>query len=622
MKNRKTGAQEAPSFISFRKLVYEALPEMWTFQILTAVILGIVSFLLTSLIDAVAGFGSATLTSANWKNYLLNWRSPVLLILGIALLLCYLIIEVFAQIHLTGDILSGRKLSTFGEIKKGVRSLKLFWNPSGILVLLFIFIAVPLCGIGYSISLTESFYVPNFIMDVILQKILFTVLYYGAMLALIWIAYRSAFTLHGVLLDGKSPREARKLSSEIIKKNRKSFIIGMIKMGLMLVGVLIIVQIIVNLIPGIMLDVWGMELPKGYRIDVLETGGELLTDTDISVIIYRILSAITVLLGGYIYYVTILLGSSYMMLKLTRFYLEYTGRKTELWPERPKKSLYRWKVLFMIAVSVLVLLISLGLGVSYNQVFDNTEPVRVIAHRAGGSLAPENSLEGLQAAIDHDCYGSEIDVQRTKDGYYVINHDNTLKRVAGVNKTPGEMTLAEIRTLRIDNGGAVSSVVTIEEMLDVIRGKEKLFIELKGAGADRQMVDDLVRIIREKDCEEDCVLISLNYEVIDYAESNYPEFETGTLFFFGLGDVSGLNCDLLIMEEEAASEGRINDIHAAGKKAVVWTVNRQTGMQHFLDSAADAIITDEVVLAEEVQKMLDERTDYEVLVDRLGDFWN
>ena len=159
-------------------------------------------------------------------------------------------------------------------------------------------------------------------------------------------------------------------------------------------------------------------------------------------------------------------------------------------------------------------------------------------------------------------------------------------------------------------------------MLDVIRGKEKLFIELKGAGADRQMVDDLVRIIREKDCEEDCVLISLNYEVIDYAESNYPEFETGTLFFFGLGDVSGLNCDLLIMEEEAASEGRINDIHAAGKKAVVWTVNRQTDMQHFLDSAADAIITDEVVLAEEVQEMLDGRTDYEVLVDRLGDFWN
>ena len=214
-------------------------------------------------------------------------------------------------------------------------------------------------------------------------------------------------------------------------------------------------------------------------------------------------------------------------------------------------------------------------------------------------------------------------MQRTKDGYYIINHDNTFKRVAGVNKAPGEMTLAEIRELKIQGeDGTVSSVVTLEEMLDVIHGKEKLFVELKGAGADRQMVDDLVRIIREKDCGDDCVLISLNYELIDYAETNYPEFETGTLFFFGLGDVSKLNCDILIMEEEAASENRINGIHEAGKKAVVWTVNKEEGMLHFLDSEADAVITDEVILAEEVQKQLDERTDYRVLGDRLGDFWD
>ena len=591
--------------------------------ILTALILAIVSFLLTGLINAVAGSGSATLTSANWKNYLLNWRSPILLILGGALLLCYLIVEVFSQIHLTGDILAGRKVSTLAEIGKGIRSLKLFRCPVGILVLLFIFIAVPLCGIGYSISLTESFYVPNFIMDVILQKILFTVLYYGVMLVLIWIAYRSVFTLHGVLLDGKTPREAQRLSSEIVKKNRKSFLLGMLKMGLFLVLVLLIVQIVVNLIPGVLLEMRGMELPKNYRIDVLESGAEALTETDISVIVYRMVSSVTVLLGGYIYYVTVLLSGSYLMLKLTRFYLEYTGRKTELWPERPKKSLYRWKVLFMIAVSVLVLFISLVLGVCYDQIFDNLGHAELIAHRAGGTLAAENSLEGLEAAIDHGCYGSEIDVQRTKDGYYVINHDNNFKRVAGVNKTPGEMTLEEIRALRIEGaGGESASVVTIEEMLDVIRGKEKLFVELKGAGADTQMVDDLVRIIREKDCEEDCVLISLNYELIDYAETNYPEFDTGTLFFFGLGDVSKLNCDLLIMEEEAASESRINGIHEAGKKAIVWTVNREAGMQRFLDSAVDAVITDEVVLAEDVRKMLDERTDYRVLVDRLGDFWD
>ena len=638
MKSRPTGAKSEPelrrsffiperdpaSSISFRRLVYEALPEMWTFQILTALLLAVLSFFLTGVINGVAGSGSATLTSANWRSYLINWRSPILLLLGIALLLCYLIIEVFAQIHLTGDILSGEKVSTLGEIKKGIRSLRLFWNPAGILVLVFIFFAVPLCGIGYSVSLTGSFYVPNFIMDVILQKILFSVLYFAAMIVLAWIAYRSAFTLHGVLLDGKSPLEAQRESSRIVKQNRKRFIKSMLKTALFLVLLMIIVQIFVNFIPGVFLELRGAELPREHRIDLERIAEEeLFTQTDISVIGYRTFSAVTVLLGGYIYYVTVLLGGSYLMLKLTRCYLEYTGRDTELWPERPRRSLYRWKVILMIVVSVFVLFAALIVGVVYDQVFDRTEPVLVIAHRAGGTLAPENSLEGLEAAIAHECYGSEIDVQRTKDGYYIINHDNTFKRVAGVNKAPGEMTLAEIRKLRIRGAdGTASSVVTLEEMLDVIRGKEKLFVEMKGAGADRKMVDDLVRIIREKDCEDDCVLISLNYELIDYAETNYPEFETGTLFFFGLGDVSKLNCDLLIMEEEAASENRINGIHEAGKKAVVWTVNKEEGMLRFLDSEADAIITDEVELAEEVQQELDERTEYRVLLDRLGDFWD
>ncbi|MBQ9342965.1 MAG: hypothetical protein IJT99_02080, partial [Clostridia bacterium] len=250
--------------------------------------------------------------------------------------------------------------------------------------------------------------------------------------------------------------------------------------------------------------------------------------------------------------------------------------------------------------------------------------IRIIAHWAGGTMASENSIDGLHLAIEHGCYGSEIDVQRTKDGYYVINHDTTFQRVADVNKRPEEMTLEEIRELRIQDttgSGAELPVVTLEEMLDVIRGKEKLYIELKGATADRQMVDDLVRIIREYDCEEYCALISLNYDVIDYAETTYPEFETGTLFFLGLGDVSRLNCDLLIMEESSATDNRIRQIHSAGKLAVVWTVNTEEGMRRFLESEIDGIITDEVPLSEHVQADLDCRTDLQVMIDRMSDIW-
>jgi glycerophosphoryl diester phosphodiesterase len=142
-------------------------------------------------------------------------------------------------------------------------------------------------------------------------------------------------------------------------------------------------------------------------------------------------------------------------------------------------------------------------------------------------------------------------------------------------------------------------------------------VELKGKTADRQMVDDAVRIIREHDCVEDTALISLKYDLIKYAETTYPEFETGTLFFASLGDVSSLKCDLLIMEEGNADEENIRMIHDAQKTAVVWTVNSEENMHDFLDSEVDAIITDEVVMAREVQARLDDRTILELLEDKI-----
>lgn len=150
----------------------------------------------------------------------------------------------------------------------------------------------------------------------------------------------------------------------------------------------------------------------------------------------------------------------------------------------------------------------------------------------------------------------------------------------------------------------------------------EVFIELKGVTADRQMVDDTVTLVRAYDCVGDVALISLHYDVIDYAETTYPEFETGVLFFGAIGDLSKLNCDLLIMEEETATEDRIKKIHEAGKQAIVWTVNSADSMYRFLDSDVDAVITDQIRLAIETQKNLDDRTDLQVLQDHLLNFWD
>ena len=60
--------------------------------------------------------------------------------------------------------------------------------------------------------------------------------------------------------------------------------------------------------------------------------------------------------------------------------------------------------------------------------------MKIIAHR-GGKIGKENSLETLTIAARMDTYAVECDIRRTKDGVYVIYHDDNLSRLAGYDAT-------------------------------------------------------------------------------------------------------------------------------------------------------------------------------------------
>jgi glycerophosphoryl diester phosphodiesterase len=59
---------------------------------------------------------------------------------------------------------------------------------------------------------------------------------------------------------------------------------------------------------------------------------------------------------------------------------------------------------------------------SVNKVF-------VVAHRAAWKKAPENSRLSVEHAIDMGADIVEIDVRRTKDGVFVLTHDETIDRI-------------------------------------------------------------------------------------------------------------------------------------------------------------------------------------------------
>ena len=116
-----------------------------------------------------------------------------------------------------------------------------------------------------------------------------------------------------------------------------------------------------------------------------------------------------------------------------------------------------------------------------NDKIQRTAPFRGVnyAHRGlfeKDQSIPENSLPAFRRAAAAG-YGAELDVQLSKDGQVVVFHDDTLKRMTGVEGRVDAYDLEELQTFRL----AEESEETIPLFTDVLEAfpDGPLVVELK-----------------------------------------------------------------------------------------------------------------------------------------------
>ena len=618
---------KAQKEVKFGRLATQAIPEFWMVQFFSKIILLLLSFLFGKITTAVIGARVTALTTANLKNVLLSWQGPVLILIGIAFVLIYIAIDLFLSVVISGKIIRGDKASFFPSLKESFVSLKRFLNPDGISILLYVLFAVPLIGVGFATGVTKSFKIPNFIMDVIMKRPLFATIYVIGIIVLLVIGFFFVFSLHAVLLSGKTPKEAKKYSVQLIKKHWLRFYLSIILVVAIMFGIRYGANLLMARITNAGFKQVEQTLPMNHDVPDLLEGDDIgmLTDLDKEVINYRFASALSTLIPGYVDLMIYMICLGLLMLYFTKLYLKYDQEEQDgtkpVYLSRPKRVTYYLKIILMIGIAIAAVIGSIFIALLFDNYVDRKN-VEVYAHRAGGTLALENSVEGLRLAKEHGCTGGEIDVQRTKDGKYIIYHDDDFSRLAGVKKKPAEMTFDEVMELELKDQNGSGKVATLEEILEAARNYDmKLLVELKGETADEKMADDVVAKVHEMGVEKYVILISLKQDLMTYAKEKYPEFETSVIFFAGLGDYTKLDCDYLGIEEGIATEALCSDAHANGKKVDVWTPNDAISLYTFLDSSVDCITTDQVELAEDVQYVLDRRTDRAILEDRLFNFW-
>jgi glycerophosphoryl diester phosphodiesterase len=222
--------------------------------------------------------------------------------------------------------------------------------------------------------------------------------------------------------------------------------------------------------------------------------------------------------------------------------------------------------------------------------------VEITGHRGSKVRAPENTLSALRQAIDEGADYAEIDVQTTADGVVVLLHDSDLRRVASVSRRLRDINYGELKD--IDVGSWFASefskerIPTLQEAIDLARGRIKLNIELKYTWPDPTLTQKVAKIIQQNGFSSDCVVSSLNFEAVTEMKAAFPEIVTGFIVFTAAGNLSRMEADFLSINAARATPRLVRQLHRNGRAVHVWTVNDFNNVISMIEVGVDNIITD------------------------------
>lgn len=206
---------------------------------------------------------------------------------------------------------------------------------------------------------------------------------------------------------------------------------------------------------------------------------------------------------------------------------------------------------------------------------------KMIAHRGLSDIEPENTNASFIAAGNRSYFGIETDIHRTKDGYFVVSHDDSLMRTAGVDINVEESTLAEIQAVTLfDKDGAKDRIdlhpTTLENYIKICKKYEKhSVLELKSEFTDEEIAR-IIDIIRELDYIDNVTFISFKYDNLTKVRKILPKQSAQFLFRdFSEEILAKLIEDKLDVDICYCNLGKaeIDRFHEAGLTVNAWTVN-------------------------------------------------
>ncbi|MGN0177987.1 MAG: glycerophosphodiester phosphodiesterase [Monoglobaceae bacterium] len=162
-----------------------------------------------------------------------------------------------------------------------------------------------------------------------------------------------------------------------------------------------------------------------------------------------------------------------------------------------------------------------------NTVKFNKKDVKIIAHRGLSGIETENTNAAFVAAGNRSYWGIETDVHRTKDGVYVVFHDDSTGRISNKDLVIEETTYKDLCELTLydvngKQGRRDLIIPTLNDYISICKKYNKrAVLELKNSFM-YEDIKEIVEIIESYEYLDDITFISFDFNNLVFLRQIRP----------------------------------------------------------------------------------------------------
>jgi glycerophosphoryl diester phosphodiesterase len=209
----------------------------------------------------------------------------------------------------------------------------------------------------------------------------------------------------------------------------------------------------------------------------------------------------------------------------------------------------------------------------------------LLGHRGARVYAPENTIPAFDLALDHGADGFEFDVRCTRSKQSIVCHDNRFNSMV-VRKS----TLEQIHAKCSVNG----KPACLEDVLELYSRRAFLNIEVKVRGMEQVVYQAVKRFPPQRGYFISSFLPSVVRKL--YALDRSLVLGAISKSYWHLRRWKSLPVRYVVPHFGLLTQKLLDELHAAGKIVITWTVNDPRTMLSAARMGVDGIISDDTKL--------------------------